>query len=67
VGGLILPPLVDFYVNDQVGFVREAGRYSRYQFVRRGSAVRRTDEFTPYHPSDSVDPNHAVVLHKLID
>jgi CRISPR-associated protein Cas5t len=67
VGGLILPPLVDFYINDKAGFVREAGRYSRYQFVQRGLSVKRTDEFTLYHPSDSADPDHAVVLHQLID
>jgi CRISPR-associated protein Cas5t len=67
VGGLILPPLADFYINDRTGFVREAGRYSRYQFVRRGSFVRRTAELMLYHPSDSAHPDHAVVLHNLID
>lgn len=67
VGGLILPPLVDYYMNDKVGFVREAGRYSRYQFVRRGSSIRRTSECALYHPSDSTDDDHAIVLHKLID
>jgi hypothetical protein len=65
VGGLLLPPLVDFYVNKQTGFVHEAGRYTRYQFVRRGSNVKSTSDLQLYHPSDSDNPNHAVVLHKL--
>ncbi|MGH2507144.1 MAG: CRISPR-associated protein Cas5 [Ktedonobacteraceae bacterium] len=67
IGGLILPPLADFYINDRTGFVREAGRYTRYQFVRQGSAVRSTKTFSLYHPSDSESINHAVVLHSLRD
>jgi CRISPR-associated Cas5-like protein len=67
VGGLILPPLVDFYLNNKVGFVREAGRYSRYQFIRRGSVLKRTDELELYHPSDSESPDHVTVLHNFTD
>jgi CRISPR-associated protein Cas5t len=63
VGGLVLPPLVDFYRNDRVGFVREAGRYSRYQFVRTAT-VNRTPELALFHPSDSQE-DHAIVLHNL--
>lgn len=66
-GGLILPPLADFYVNDRTGFVREAGRYTRYQFVRQGTAVKAAGTFVLYHPSDSDNVNHAVVLHSLQD
>jgi CRISPR-associated protein Cas5t len=67
VGGLILPPLADFYFNDRKGFVREAGRYSRYQFVRRDASVKSSDEFVLYHPNDSENPEHVVVLHNLTD
>jgi len=67
VGGLILPPLADFYTNNRTGFVREAGRYSRYQYVRRGTTVRNIEGFPLYHPSDSDRPEHVVVLHKLSD
>jgi CRISPR-associated protein Cas5t len=67
VGGLILPPLADFYINNRSGFVREAGRYSRYQYVNRGAAVKNTSEFGLYHPNDSEEPEHVVVLHKLCD
>jgi CRISPR-associated protein Cas5t len=67
VGGIILPPLADFYINERKGFVREAGRYSRYQFVRRGTVVKGTEELTLYHPSDSESPDHVIVLHKLTD
>lgn len=66
VGGLILPPLADFYVNSRTGYVREAGRYSRYQYVKRG-AVKSESEFGLYHPSDSDEPEHVVVLHALCD
>ena len=67
VGGLILPPLVDFYINNNLGFVREAGRYTRYQFIRGGTAVKRVGDLALYHPSDSEEPDHVVVLHKLVD
>jgi len=67
VGGLILPPLVDFYTNGRLGFVREAGRYTRYQFIRGGTAVKRIGDVALYHPSDSQEPDHIVVLHNLLD
>jgi hypothetical protein len=59
--------LADFYINNRIGFVREAGRYSRYQYVRRGATVRNTSEFLLYHPSDSEKAAHVVVLHNLFD
>ncbi len=65
VGGMILPPLADYYVNNQTGFVREAGRYSRYQFVRRGANVRSVEGFQLYHPSDGGNASHGIVLHNL--
>jgi CRISPR-associated Cas5-like protein len=67
VGGLILPPLVDFYLNTKLGFIRDAGRYSRYQFIRRDSFLKRTDDLDLYHPSDSESLDHVIVLHKLTD
>lgn len=67
VGGLILPPLADFYINHRKGFVREAGCYSRYQFVRGGRGVKSLGEFVLYHPSDSKNGEHVIVLHKLTD
>jgi CRISPR-associated protein Cas5t len=67
VGGMILPPLADFYLNERVGFVREVGRYSRYQYVQRGASVRRAGGFLLFHPSDSEKPEHVVVLHRLCD
>lgn len=66
VGGLILPPLADFYVNSRTGFIREAGQYTRYQFVRQGAVVA-TEAFALYHPSDSENLNHTVILHSLRD
>jgi len=65
-GGFILPPLADFYLNNHPGFVREAGRYSRYQYVKR-AAVKQTSGFELFHPSDSNEPEHVVVLHRLCD
>ena len=67
IGGLILPPLVDFYANARRGFVREAGRYSRYQFVRSGSGAKRGEQLDLHHPSDGEQVDHAVVLHRLSD
>lgn len=65
VGGLILPPLADFYKNDRIGCIREAGHFSRYQYVRWGASVRSTEEFKLYHPSDSEETEHVIVLHSL--
>ncbi|MBV9224821.1 MAG: hypothetical protein JOY85_12370 [Acidobacteriaceae bacterium] len=67
VGGLILPPLVDFYLNQQLGHVRQAGRYSRYQYVPGGAEVKSATDCALYRPSDSNDPDHVVALHKLCD
>jgi CRISPR-associated protein Cas5t len=65
VGGLILPPLADYYINDDLGHIRRAGRYTRYQYVPRGASVRATADFNLYHPSDSDSPDHVVTLHQL--
>jgi hypothetical protein len=67
VGGMILPPLADFYVNDRIGFIREAGRYSRYQYVRRGATARSSEGFELYHPTDSGETEHVIILHQLND
>lgn len=67
VGGLILPPLVDFYINSKKGYIREAGRYSRYQFIRRHSSLKRARDLELYHPSDSEALEHVVILHRLTD
>lgn len=65
VGGLVLPPLVDFYRNDRRGYVREAGRYSRYQFVRFAKQVKANSDLALYHSSDSDSEAHVIVLHDL--
>jgi len=67
VGGLILPPLADYYVNDQLGRTRRAGRYSRYQYVPKGANVRAHSEFRLFHPSDSFCSEHVITLHRLIE
>ena len=66
VGGRILPPLADYFVNNRLGFTRTIGRLSRYQFVPSGSRVRSADGFQIFRPSDGEDsPDHAVYLHRL--
>lgn len=65
VGGLISPPLADYFRNDSAGFVRTAGRYSRYQFVAEGTNVRSALGFDLYRPDDSDSEQHAVVLHQF--
>jgi hypothetical protein len=65
VGGLILPPLADYYVNDELGRIRRAGRYSRYQYVPKGARVEATADFPLFHPSDSGSPDHVVTIHQL--
>lgn len=67
VGGLILPPLVDFYLNHQLGHVRQAGRYSRYQYVPKDAPLKSTTDCSLYHPNDSENPDHVITLHKLCD
>ena len=64
-GGQILPPLVDYYLNDRTGYLRRVGRLSRYQAVPEGSAVRSAADFKIYHPSDSSLSDHVVYLHSL--
>jgi CRISPR-associated protein Cas5t len=67
VGGLILPPLADYYVNDELGRIRRAGRYTRYQYVPKGGSVHAAPGLNLFHPSDSDEPEHVVVLHTLTD
>lgn len=64
-GGIVLPPLADFYRNDRTGYVREAGRYSHYQFVSQATTVSSSAQCPLFHPDDSDSPDHAVVLHNL--
>lgn len=65
VGGLILPPLADYYINDELGRIRRAGRYSRYQFVPKGARVQAHSDFSLFHPSDSEEAEHVITLHRL--
>jgi CRISPR-associated protein Cas5t len=65
VGGLIMPPLADYYVNDDIGRIRRAGRYTRYQYVPKGALVRATTDLRLFHPSDSDSATHVVTLHQL--
>lgn len=65
VGGQILPPLADYFVNERLGYTRRYGRLSRYQFVPGGQRVRATAQFRLFHPSDSEDPEHVVLFHGL--
>jgi CRISPR-associated protein Cas5t len=65
VGGQILPPLADYFLNDRLGRVRRIGRLSRYQFVPKGAVVRKSDCFDLFHPDDHEQPDHVIVLHRL--
>ena len=68
IGGQVLPPIADYFVNDQLGSTRRVGRLSRYQHVPNvegGINVRGSDKFPIYHPEDSDFPGHAVYLHNL--
>jgi hypothetical protein len=65
VGGLILPPLADYYINDDLGCIRRAGRYTRYQYVRKGAHVRAAADLNLFHPSDSGSQDHVITLHQL--
>jgi hypothetical protein len=64
-GGQILPPLVDYFLNDRLGRVRRIGRLSRYQFVPKDAHVRTCDGFELFHPDDHEQPDHVVVMHRL--
>jgi CRISPR-associated protein Cas5t len=72
--GMVLPPLVDYYLNDVQGYTRVPGHISRYQALpdlavgpaRSGGLVlRSTDTIRLYHPSDSQYPHHAVIMQDL--
>lgn len=71
--GMVLPPLVDYYLNDTQGYTRVPGRISRYQALpdltgtprMGGLMLRSTDTIHLYHPSDSLFPQHAVILQDL--
>ena len=63
--GQILPPLADYFLNDDFGRTRRMGRLSRYQFVPRGARVQSLDDFELLHPDDHDDQDHAIVLHRL--
>jgi len=68
IGGQVLPPIADYFVNDRLGSTRRVGRLSRYQHVpdvEEGVDVRGSDAFLIYHPEDSDLPGHAVYLHNL--
>lgn len=65
VGGIILPPLADYYLNEDLGCIRVAGRYTRYQYVRNGVNVRATPDLSLFHPSDSSSDTHVITLHRL--
>jgi CRISPR-associated protein Cas5t len=68
IGGQVLPPIADYFVNDRLGFTRRIGRLSRYQYVpdiEEGIAVIASDAFPLYHPDDSELPSHAVFMHDL--
>jgi CRISPR-associated protein Cas5t len=65
--GQILPPLVDFYINDLAKHTRLPGRISRYVAIPgpgllHGFMLASTPQMPLYHPSDSDFQEHAVVL-----
>lgn len=69
IGGQVLPPLADYFVNDSLGHTRRIGRLSRYQCVpdvKEGIEVQGSDAFLLYHPEDSELADHAVFLHALL-
>jgi len=65
VGGRILPPLADYFRNDEFGYTRTIGRLSRYQFIQAGAPVRSTPEFQLWRASDRESPDAVVFLHRL--
>lgn len=65
IGGLILPPLADYYKNSSLGLLREVGRFSRYQYAPAGSGIREQSDLRLYHPSDSDQDLHVIILHDL--
>jgi len=65
--GLVLPPLVDFYINDVERRTRVPARISRYVALPAtqpviGFPLVSSSKLPLYHPSDSLQDGHAVVL-----
>lgn len=67
--GQVLPPLVDYYVNDVEKQSRVPGRISRYLYIPslaplrlQGFELLSTPQMQLYHPSDSAFNEHAVIL-----
>jgi CRISPR-associated protein Cas5t len=68
IGGQVLPPIADYFINDRLGSTRRIGRLSRYQHVptaEEGIAVKSAVKFSLYHPDDSELLDHAIFLHDL--
>lgn len=65
--GQVLPPLVDFYINDVERQTRIPGRISRYVALPNlkmsaGFPFHSTSQIQLYHPNDSEIAEHAIVL-----
>ena len=65
--GLVLPPLVDFYINDMERRTRMPARISRYVALPAtqpivGFPLVSSPKLPLYHPSDSLHDDHAAVL-----
>jgi len=65
--GQVLPPLVDYYINDAEWRTRIPARISRYVALPTprllvGFPLSATCQMPLYHPSDSLSDAHAVVL-----
>ena len=65
VGGRILPPLADYYRNDELGHTRQIGRLSRYQFIQEGAPVISGPEFQLWRACDRESDAAVVFLHQL--
>lgn len=65
VGGRVLPPLADYFVNTVPGRTRRIGRLTRYQFVESPAAVVGHDGFALFHPSDRESQDHVIYLHSV--
>jgi CRISPR-associated protein Cas5t len=65
--GQVLPPLVDYYINDEERFTRTPARMSRYialPVLDRviGFPLSSTHQTPLFHPGDSLNTDHAVIL-----
>lgn len=65
--GQVLPPLVDYYINDIERQTRVPGKISRYVALPNlkgmaGFPFRAASQLQLYHPSDSTIAEHAIVL-----